>query len=112
MSTYQRRRGIPATFYPVVKRTDTLGNIHKIADEDNPLEVKVWIFPQRSAKAEVAGQQHINVTRLGVRADLEGVELWSQIDFMGKKWDVVQPPAYHHGTRHTRHWSIDIRERP
>lgn len=98
--------------YPVVVQTDARGNEHKTVDTDTPLAIKVWTYPQRSAKAEVPGQQQINVTRLGTRHDLSGVELRSRVEFMGKEWDVVQPPAYHHGTRHTRHWSLDIRERP
>ena len=110
--TYQRRRGIPATVWRSKKDTDSRGNVHKVVDEDSPHEITVWIYPQRSAKAEVPGQQIINVIRIGLAADLDGVDLYSRVNFMGKTWDVVTPPAYHHGTRHTRHWSIDLRERP
>lgn len=109
--TYQRRRGIPATVYRTKLDTDVDGNEVRVLDADGPHAVKVWIFPQRSAKAEVPGQQIINVNRIGVKV-MAGVDLWSRVDFMGKVWDVVTPPAYHHGTRTTRHWSIDIRERP
>lgn len=112
MSTYQRRRGIPAKVWRTVKREDARGNEVKYPDPDNKHDIKVWIFPQRSAKAEVNGQQHINIVRIGTAADLEGVDLWSRVEMQGKEWDVVTPPAYHHGSRTTRHWSIDIRERP
>lgn len=112
MTTYQRRRGLPAKVWRVQQQTDDRGNVHKLAVPAAPHNVSVWIFPQRSAKAEVPGQQHINVVRIGCDAGLTDVELWSRVEFMGKQWDVVTPPAYHHGTRHTRHWSIDIRERP
>lgn len=108
----QRRHGIPAVIYPIVRQTDAMGNEHKVADMENGIDIRVWTFPQRSAKAEVPGQQHINVTRLGTAANIADVELWSRVSFMGKEWDVVAPPSYHHGTRHTRHWSIDVRERP
>ena len=108
--TYQRRRGLPAKVWKSGTQTDARGNVHKIAN-DGPHDAKVWIFPQRSAKAEVPGQQHINVVRIGTRV-IEGVDLWSSVEFMGKKWDIVTPPAYHHGSRSTRHWSLDIRERP
>lgn len=107
----QRKRGLPAKVYRAVKQTDSRGNVHKVVAPANPHEVRVWIYPQRSAKAEVPGQQHINVIRIGT-AVMDEVDLWSRVDFMGKSWDVVTPPAYHHGTRHTRHWSIDLRERP
>lgn len=112
MSTYQRRRGIPATLYPIKVIEDSRGNKQRVADKDKPITVKVWTFPQRSAKAEVPGQQHIDVTRIGTNADIEGIELWSQLEFRGDSWDMVTPPMYHHGTRVTRHWSIDIRQRP
>lgn len=110
--TYQRKRGIPAKIWKTELQTDNRGNEHKVAVPASPHEVKVWIFPQRSARAEVPGQQHINVIRIGCAANLPNVELWSRVEFMGKMWDVVTPPAYHHGTRQTRHWSIDLRERP
>lgn len=110
--TRQRRRGLPAKIWKTATTIDNRGNRVKAAQMDGPHAVTVWIFPQRSAKAEVPGQQHINVVRIGCDANLEGVELWSRVEFLGKEWDVVTPPAYHHGTRHTRHWSIDVRERP
>jgi hypothetical protein len=110
--SYQRRRGIPAKVWKVEEQTDDRGNVHKVAVPDLAHEVTVWIYPQRSGKAEVPGQQHINVVRLGIPADLTDVELWSRVEFLGAQWDVVTPPMYHHGTRHTRHWSIDVRERP
>ena len=83
-----------------------------MADADGPHEVRAAFIPQRSARAEVPGQAQINVQRMIVAADLTDVNLWSRVEWAGSKWDVVTPPAYHHGTRRTRHWSIDIRERP
>ncbi|WP_405056968.1 hypothetical protein OG474_30040 [Kribbella sp. NBC_01505] len=111
--SYQRRRGQTATIWRIVKQTDNRGNEVKVADTANPWIVKAWATPQRSAKAEVPGQQKINVVRIGVDADLAGVEIYSKVIYDGKEWDCVTPPAYHHGSsRHVRHWSIDIRERP
>jgi hypothetical protein len=112
--TYQRkRRGVDAVFYPIIKRTDGRGNERKLHDPDNPLPAKVWIFPQRGAKAEVTGQQTINVVRIGTTADLPGVALGSRVEFQGKAWDVVSPPQVRAGVRrHTRHMSMDVRERP
>ncbi len=63
--------------------------------------------------AELPGQQQINVTRMIVDPDLPNVNLWSRVLWRGVVWDVVSPPQYHHGaTRHVRHWSLDLRERP
>lgn len=113
MTTIQRKRGQPARIWKTKTVTDNRNNKIIIADADGPYEVKAVFIPQRSARAELPGQQQINVTRMLVKPDLVGVELWSRVEAMGKVWDVVAPPAYHHGTkRHTRHWSIDIRERP
>lgn len=78
----------------------------------NPHLVRAAAIPQRSSKAEVPGQQQINITRLIVDPNMEGVNLWSRVEYDGRMWDVAAPPAFHYGTRRTRHWSIDIRERP
>ena len=112
MPTYQRRHGLPARVWRVEEQVDDRGNKHEVPVPDDAHPVKAWIFAQRSARAEVPGQLGINVIRIGVDADLEGVDLWSRVEILGKVWDVVTPPSYHHGTRHTRHWSVDLRERP
>lgn len=100
------------TVWRQIETEDRRGNRTLSVDEDNPHEVRGAVIPQRSAKAEVPGQQQINVIRLIVDADLEDVGLWSRVQVLGEMWDVVTPPAYHHGTRRTRHWSIDVRQRP
>lgn len=112
--TYQRNRnGLPATFYPIIKQIDNRGNERKVHDPDTPINREVWLYPQRGAKAEVTGQQTINVVRVGCRIDIPGVELGSRVFFQGKWWDVVSPPSLHYGVkRHTRHYSMDLRERP
>ncbi|ATI18713.1 head-to-tail stopper [Streptomyces phage Daudau] len=112
MSSMQRRRGITARVWKSSYHTDNRGNEILVADAEGPYEVKCALIPQRSARAEVPGQQQINITRMIVTAELEGVSLWSRVEVLGSVWDIVTPPAYHHGDRRTRHWSIDIRERP
>ncbi|MET9861964.1 phage head-tail adapter protein [Streptomyces smyrnaeus] len=108
----QRRRGQVALVWKTHTTTDNRGNEIRVADSDGPHQVRAAFIPQRSARAEVPGQMAINVLRMIVDVDLEGVDLWSRVEWAGKQWDIVTPPAYHHGTRRTRHWSIDIRERP
>lgn len=108
----RRRGGQPVTIYPQKSTTDNRGNHVIVVDMDNPIQTKCWVFPQRSGKAEVPGQMDIDVTRIGVAADLGEVGLQSRVEWRGEMWDVVTPPAYHHGIRQTRHWSIDIRKRP
>ncbi|MEU2854144.1 phage head-tail adapter protein [Streptomyces syringium] len=110
--TLQRRRGQTARIWKTTTVVDSRGNEVAVADGNGPHKVTVAAIPQRSARAEVPGQQPINVVRLLVDSHLEGVSLWSRVEFQGRQWDIVSPPAYHHGTRQTRHWSIDIRERP
>lgn len=112
MSSVQRRRGQPVTIYPEKLVTDNRGNHQLAVDLDSPIQTRAATIPQRSAKAEVPGQAVIDVTRLIVAADLGEVGLLSRVQWKGEWWDVVTPPAYHHGTRHTRHWAIDIRRRP
>ena len=110
--TWQRRRGVPATIFKSKVLADSRGNDRKVIDTENPYEIKVWLMPERSARAEVPGDQQINVVRVGTVYPLEGVDLWSHVDMMGREWDVVAPPAYHRGVaRATRHWSLTLRER-
>lgn len=112
MPSMQRRRGEDALVYPTITQTDNRGNAVKTVDHANPIKVRAIFIPQRSAKAEVPGQVNINITRMIVAHDIGNVDLWSRVQAQGRMWDVVTPPSYRHGTRHTRHWSIDLRERP
>jgi hypothetical protein len=109
----QRRRGQTARIWKTAFVTDNRGNVVVTPGADGPHEVRAVFLPQRSARAEVPGQQQINVMRMLVPPDLPDVNLWSRVEWGGAQWDIVSPPAYHHGIRRaTRHWSIDIRQRP
>lgn len=109
----QRRRGQTALVYKTKVVTDRRGNERKMPDADGPYEVTAAFVPERSSKGEVPGQLIINVVRMIVTADMENIELWSRVDWNGKSWDLAAPPSYHHGTnRHTRHYSLVLRERP
>lgn len=112
MASAQRRRGETAVIYPTKEILDNRGNAVRVTDDANPITTRAAFIPQRSARAEVPGQTQINVTRMIVTHELPNVDLWSRVEAQGRVWDVVTPPAYHHGTRHTRHWSVDLRERP
>lgn len=109
--TLQRRRGLPAKVWRTTEVLDARGNRQVIADPDSPHDVTVWVKAGRSARAEVAGQQEINLIEIGVSANLEDVGLWSRVEVLGETWDLAAPPTYHHGTRHTRHWTIPLRRR-
>jgi hypothetical protein len=108
----QRRRGVQVTLFPRKLITDTRGNEVLTIDLENPVVVTAAAIPQRSARAEIPGQQEIEIVRLIVTADLPDVGLWGGALYDGREWDIAAPPAYHHGTRRTRHFSIDIRKRP
>lgn len=110
--SHQRRHGQTCKVFPVKYEVDARGNKHQVLDEAHPITVRAAVIPQRSARAEVPGQTEINVVRMIVDPNLHDVTLWSQVEFQGSRWDVVTPPAYHHGTRHSRHWSLDLRKRP
>jgi hypothetical protein len=107
----QRKRGQTALVYPTKKVTNNRGTEVLVTDMDNPTTVRAAFVPSRSARAEVPGQQEIDVFTMLVRSDLTGLTLWSTVEWNGSLWDIVTPPAYHHGERNTRHWSIDIRRR-
>lgn len=109
----QRRHGQLVKIWPQKLTTDRRGSPQYAVDlTADPVETRAAIIPQRSSKSEVPGQQEILVYRLIITSELENVGLWSRIEWDARHWDVVSPPAYHHGTRATRHWSVDIRERP
>lgn len=112
MTTVQRRRGREVTFWAVISTTDSRGNIVEAPDPTSKTTVRAAIIPQRSQRAEVAGQVSIDVTRVLVPADIPGVSLWSRAELDGEEWDLVTPPALHWGQRNTRHWTIDLKRRP
>lgn len=112
MSTYQRRRGREITFWRTVRTTDSRGNIVYVADPSTKVTVRGAVIPQRSSRAEVAGQVEIDVTRVIVDADIPDVTLWTRAELDGEEYDIVAPPALHYGTRKVRHWTIDLRQRP
>ena len=110
----QRRRAnrIEVTFEKTKLATDLRGNpVRQTDSADTYTTVAAWM-PERSARAEVPGQQQIDVARLIVEADIPDVDIWSTVIVRGGRWDIVSPPEYHHGTRHLRHWSVFIRRRP
>lgn len=110
--TRQRSRGVLIKVWPTHQITDSRGNLTTVVNlEADPYVVSAAAIPQRSSRAEVPGQQEINVARLIVDPDLPDVNLWSRVEYLGDMWDVISPPAYHHGSRRVRHWSIDIRKR-
>lgn len=112
MVSIQRRRGHLVTIFPSKTVTDSRSNSLDVVDWDTPHILRAAVIPQRSAKAEVPGQLAINVVRLICRADIPDVTLQSRVVWDGRHWDIAAPPSLHTGTRATRHWSIDIRERP
>ena len=109
--TVQRRRGRQALIYPVEEIADRRGNRTQVPVEP-PLTIRAWAIPERGARAELPGQQQVNIIKIGTKTALAGVNLWSRVQWDGHWWDVVVPPQEHWGTRHTRHWSITLRWRP
>lgn len=113
MATVQRRRGQKAILYPSKQTVNSRGGKLQVPDEDRPIPVKATFIPQRSARAELSGQQQINIYRMLIWEDVpEDVDMWGHVWWRDIYWDMVTPPMFHHGTRHVRHWAIDIRERP
>lgn len=111
--SHQRRRGVTAKIWRVKRLTDSRGNKQDVADETNTFTVRCAVVPQRSARAEVAGQVQINVIRILVDPKyLHDISLWGRVEILGSVWDIVTPPSYHPGPRGVEHVSIDLRERP
>lgn len=108
----QRLRGEPALIYRVVTTTDARGNEVVGPVAANPHNVRISQVPDRSARAEVPGQVQIDVITVRCPPDLEGVNIWSRVQWRGRWYDVVAPPADHLGTRHVKHWTLILRRRP
>ena len=114
MATWQRRHGQKAWMYPRHLVADSRGNEQYMPDfSAEPLVIRVAESWQRSSRAEVPGQQTIDMRDLITRTpiDPERYGVWSAIYFDDSYWDITAPPAYRHGTRHVRHWTIRARRR-
>lgn len=99
--------------WPTTVTKDSRGNTVKTPDESRAYAVRAQFLPDRSSKAEVPGQQQINVYRMLLDAQPPDIDLWSRVDWRNRLWDVVTPPAERRGAaRATRHWTLSIRERP
>lgn len=104
---------MPVTFYPRKEITDNRGNIQLVPDMDNPVTTSAAEMQDRSSRAEVPGQQEIDVIRLIVRYDLPDVGVYSICKYRDAWWDIISPPQYHQGERHhTKHLSMLIKRRP
>ena len=112
MSSTQRRRGQVAEVYQTKVVTDRRGNEVTVVDDLSKTVIKAAFIPDRSARAELPGQQQIDVYRMILSHEVPGQELWSRVYWRGVWWDIVTPPGYHHGTKHVRHNSLSIRQRP
>ncbi|MFY1688175.1 phage head-tail adapter protein [Plantactinospora sp. WMMB782] len=114
MPSLQRRRGRPAVIHPYKVEVDRRGSPQRVVDMSPEAEIHVVaaFIPQRSSRAELPGQMSIEIVRMIVRHSIEGFDLWARVTYDGKEWDVAAPPSYRHGTRHTRHVSVDLRRRP
>ena len=108
--TLQRRRGERVRIHKVAKRTDHRGNV-VVSPTGEVHEVRGAITADRSARAEVPGQMHIDVVKLITNADLSDVSIWSRVEWAGRWWDLVAPPALRVGTAVTRHWTLTMRAR-
>lgn len=107
-----KRHAQRARVYQTREIRDTRNNTQIVVDMDHWLDVTAAFIPQRASRGEVPGQIETNVVRMILDHDLPEVNLWSRVWWRGAWWDVEAPPVYHHGTRHVRHWSMDIRRRP
>jgi|SRR5690606_15785283 len=110
--TYQRRRGQRALVYVAQDVTDSLGNHHREPDLDNPIEVRAAFSFERSNRAEVPGQQQVNVINMVTTQDIPGIDMWGRVWWNNSWWDIESPPAWRFGSRHVRHLTIQLRERP
>ena len=97
MSAIHRRLGQPCVLYLTILTTDKRGNEVKSADMANPV-------PARAAFVSSTGD---TVTMM--IDPTPGLDIWSRVGWHGGMYNVDAPPAYHNGTRQTRHWSVKLK---
>ena len=101
--TLLRRRGERLKIHRSAPFTDGRGN-ETYAPTGEVYEVRAAVIADRSARAEVPGQMHIDVVKVITN-------IWSRIEWDGRWWDVVAPPALRSSPRRLRHWTITMRAR-
>lgn len=112
MASLQRKRGYWIDLFPTIVTEDRRGVVTRAPDMDNPIPTRAVILPERSSKAEVPGQQVINVVRVIIDYKFsENIDIHSRLRWDGKEWDIITPPEHHRGTSHTRHVTIMARQR-
>lgn len=111
--TYQRRHGPVVEVWPQKEIYDRRGNRQLVVDMTaEPQRVRCAMIPDRSLKAEVPGQQVINVFSMIVDPSVKDIGVWARVRWNGEFWDIAGPPALHTGSRQTRHFTVPIRRRP
>lgn len=113
MPNYLRSRyGGVAIIYRIVTITDSRGNKTQQPTAVNPHRVMAHASADRSSRAEVPGEQEVDVITLRVPFQLSDVGLRSRVEWDGGWWDVVAPPADRHGIKRVRHTTLVLRRRP
>lgn len=105
----QRKRGRKLQYWKAVATTNFYGDKVERA-LDGPYEARYWESHDRSSRAEVPGQQEVDVIKVGIDATHD-VSLWARVKIGNIYWDIESPPAYRHGTRGTRHQTVSLRQR-
>jgi len=112
MSVQRRGRNAQdAIVYKTTTITDDRGN-EQVVVSDEGINIKAAFIPRSTREISTAGQAVHEAYTMIVRADIPDVGTWSTVEWRGEFWDVISPPEYHHGTRHVRHWTVEIRKRP
>ena len=95
--TVQRRRGQDCVLYLTILTTDKRGNEVKSADMAHPT-------PARAAFVSNTGDavtMNINAT--------PGLDTYSRVEWNGGMYNVGVPAVYSSLSRHTRHWSVELK---
>jgi hypothetical protein len=108
----QRRRGEWIEVYRLRESVDRRGNEIIEVDPTSTTRVRAAVVPERSSRAEVPGQQQINMVKALVALDTPDVHLWGRVKHDGQEWDIAAPPERHKGAAGTGHFTVMLRERP
>jgi hypothetical protein len=97
----QRRRGLPVRIWNTVLITDERGNPTEQPDPAAIVEARAAVIPRPSPDS---------LRRVSILVGVE-VSPYGRVEYDGCGWD-VESVEQHNGSRHTRHWTAHLRERP
>jgi len=92
----------PIVVYPEKKLTSKRGETYYGPNLDEPVEIGANLSP-------ISGSA--DAYKMMYNRECPGLTVNARIEWLGREWDIVEPPQFHPGPRQIQHWSTKIRAR-